>query len=66
MYKSKYNGSNAYTLITTFGKDADYILAGLDTTAGIRVVCENFSMPFATKESKNAYMPVGTITLRET
>ena len=66
MYKSKYTGSNSYLLVVTFGKDVAYTLEGLDSTAGIPVVVENFSLPIDAKASKNAYMPTGSISLRET
>ena len=67
MYKSKYNDTNAYTLIVTFGEDdTNYTLAGLNTIAGIPVVMESFSAPIDASNSKNAYMVVGNITLRET
>ena len=66
MYKSKYTGANAYTLIVVLGKDVDYTLAGLSSTAGIPVVMESFNLPLSAKASKNAYMPSGSLTLRET
>ena len=63
LYKSKYDGTNYITLNVTYGSTG---LKGLEESTDIKVVVESLSLPISTVDTRNAYIPVGTITLRET
>ena len=64
MLTTKYDGTNPLYLTVVYGdSDPLYGTTGLTT---IPVVLESYTFNASTKDSKNAYMPIGTITLVET
>lgn len=65
LYTHKYISTNPCTLNITY--DSNKTVSSLATgTAGIKVVLESFSIKFDTKDSRDAYIPTGTLTFRET
>lgn len=68
LYKARYNGSNAITLNVTYGGDsAKSLVAACDTTStDISVIMKTYNCPIDVTDSKDGYMPIGSITLQET
>lgn len=65
LYKEKYNRGNAATLIVTYGNST--ILPNLaGETSGISVILDDFNFPIDVKDSRNGYMPIGTLSFIET
>ncbi len=65
LYTQKYNGSNYSTLNVTYGDGS--VLNGLSGSTDIKVIMEGqFNMPFNVTQVKNAAIPKGSITFRET
>lgn len=68
LLKLKYDGSNAPVLKVHYGttpNDTD-LVASDGVTTSIKVIVENFSFPIDVTQSKNGYMPIVNLTLRET
>lgn len=63
LYKTKYNGTNPAILNITYGGND---LVGLENSKDIKVVIDSPNMTFDTSDSKNAYMPSGTLNFIET
>jgi hypothetical protein len=74
LYRLRYGGSGAVaseqaaTLNVTYGKPGSTTtLTGFDgVTTSIKVLLDDFSFPINMTETKDGYMPIGTITLIET
>jgi hypothetical protein len=66
LYKQNYNGANPINLQLDVGTDGLYTVPGLEATTPIKVVIDSFTFPFSAVDSKDAYMPTGTINLLET
>ena len=68
LYKSQYNGSNAITLNVTYGGDSPVSLVSASDTVStdISVILKSFNLPIDVTNSKDSYMPVGTLTFQET
>jgi len=69
MYKHEYDSSGTgvngpITLNVTYGGSTQ--LTGLSGSADIKVLVKTFSLPLDATSSKEAYLPVGNITLVET
>ena len=64
LYKSKFTGTNAAKINVTYGTDK--ILKGLEDSTDIYVVLESFNFPIDMRESKDGYMPVGSLIFVET
>jgi hypothetical protein len=69
LYRAKYDGlaDTTCTLNVVYGSGTQTTLVGVDgSTTNIKVVMESFNFPISTKDSKGAYMPVGSINWVET
>ena len=69
LYRAKYDATAATTctLNIVYGAGTTSTVVGVDgSTTNIKVVMESFNFPLSVKESKNAYMPVGSINFVET
>lgn len=67
LFKIDYDGTNPISLTITYGKSGStQDLPGFDGSSPISVVMETFDYPLNARESEGGYMPVGTITFRET
>lgn len=66
LYRAKYGGSYAPAYLTaTYGDGT--VLKGVDgSTTSIKVLLESFNFPISMTDSKNGYMPVANVVLRET
>ena len=64
LYQSKYDGTNYIILNVAYGSDDTYV-AGL-TGTDIKCVLETPSLPINMTSSRDGYLPVGTLILRET
>jgi hypothetical protein len=70
MYKQPYGGASAtgvqgpITLNVRYGSTVN--LTGLEGSTNIKVVVDSFSFPIDTKDSRDGYLPIGTVTLKET
>jgi hypothetical protein len=66
--KIKYDGTNAPVLKVHYGNspnDTD-LVASDGVTTNIKVIVENWTFPIDVTQSKNGYMPIINLTLRET
>jgi hypothetical protein len=67
LYRAKYDKTTPNTCYLNVTYGGSTALVGVDgTTTNIKVVMESFNFPVSTKDSKNAYMPVGSINWIET
>jgi hypothetical protein len=69
IYKNRYDTTAATTckLRVVYGYGTAKTLVGVDgTTMDIKVVMEGFNFPIDAKNTKEGYMPVGSITFVET
>jgi len=65
LYRHRFDNTNPAYLEVSYGTDKT--LKGSDgTTTKIPVVLESFNFPIDTSDSKNGYMPVGSLTFKET
>ena len=69
MYKHVYDNvgtgvNGPLVLNVTYGKNTS--LKGLNNSTDIKVLVKSFSLPIDVGDSKDGYMPVGSITLVET
>lgn len=64
LYQMKYNGTNAPILNVTYGDSIQ--LVGLEGSTDIKVVLEDFNFDFDPTSYRDAYLPEGTLTFRET
>ena len=65
LYRHKFNNTNPAYLEVTYG-DTKTLKGSDGTTTKIPVVLETFNFPISVTESKNGYMPVGSLTFKET
>jgi len=69
MYKQAYGGASAtgengpIVLNVTYGTSS---LVGLEGSTDIKVLLSAFNFPVDAKDSRNGYLPIGSITLEET
>ena len=64
LYKAKYNGTNASIMNITYGDGL--ILNGLSESTDIKVILETPTLPIDMIDSKDGYLPKGTLTFIET
>jgi len=65
LYKLRYIGTNPVVLKIQYGAGTT-VPSLTESTSGINVVLDSFSVNFDTKETKNAYIPTATLTFKET
>ena len=65
LYRHRFDNTNPAYLEVTYG-DTKTLKGSDGTTTKIPVVLESFNMPLSASDSKNAYMPVGSLTFKET
>ena len=65
LYRHKFDNSNPAYLEVTYG-DTKQLTGSDGVTTKIPVILESFNFPISTKDSKNGYMPVGSLTFKET
>lgn len=64
LYKATYDGTNYATLNVNYGDSK--VLNGLSQSTDIKVVLEVPNLPISARDSRNGYLPVGTLTFIET
>ena len=64
LYKVKYDGTNPITLNVTYGSST--ILNGLSESTDITVVLDSLSLPIDQTDTRDGYMPIGSLTFVET
>jgi len=64
LYKLKYNGTNAPVLSVTYGNRT---LKGVNgTSTNIKVILESFDYPVDARDSRDGYLPTGSLVFIET
>jgi len=64
---TKYDGTNPWYLTVKYGPiGSEQILQALSGETVIPVVLESYNMPISTTDSRDAYMPVGSLSFIET
>jgi hypothetical protein len=69
MYKHRYTGSNPIYLMVSYGAIAssdNTLVASDGVTTSIPVVMTSFNFPINTQDTRDGYMPVGSINFVET
>jgi hypothetical protein len=64
LYKEGYDGTNYATLNITYGESTT--LKGLEGSANIKVILETPNLSISAEDSRNAYLPMGTLKFSET
>ena len=64
LYKAKNTSTNYAVLTVTYGDSTQ--LTGLAGTTDIKVALDTLNFPISTIDSKEAYLPVGSLTFTET
>lgn len=65
MYKHRYTGSNPIYLLVSYGA-SDNLVASDGVSTSIPVVLDSFNFPINTQDTRDGYMPVGSINFVET
>lgn len=65
LYRHRFDNTNPAYLEVTYG-DTKTLKGSDGTTTKIPVVLETFNFPISVTDSKNGYMPVGSLTFKET
>lgn len=66
LVKLFYDGTNAPVLNVKYGHDGEKSVLSLAMSPDIPVIVENYSIPIDVRDSKNAYIPTGNLSLVET
>jgi hypothetical protein len=65
LYKTPYDGDNPALLTLTYGNG--YVVPSITgSTSGIPAVLESYTLPFDANDSRDGYLPVGSMTFIET